>query len=568
MPRCLGRPGSVRAIRIAQRARCALDVQTFWPSTIQSPASSRTRAGRQRRQVRTGSGLAEQLAPHLLAGPQRAQQTLLLLVGAVAQDGGRGHAEADADAAAGRCRGRRRPPARRPRPLAGSAARPVRRAPRGSGPRRAPRRSGRAGTPAARWWPDGCAASRSAVRPRRSAASVIGSSSAPGRTTRRPVDVPSATRWTASAASFSANRPADQRLDGALRGELGEFLVAGVDRGRVLGVVEAPVQAQDRVVLHQRVVEGRGGDGAAGEADDDDPALEGDALDGLGVRVAAHRVVDHIRAAAAGGLLHGGDDVVTAPVEDHVAAQCAGDAGLVLAADDADDLRARGLAELYGGAADAPCRGVHEQGLARLETGPAVQSEPAGLVADVQRRGLGVVQGLGGRAHRRRVDDRELGEPAVGQRRLGQHPRPDLAGRALPHGEHLAADLHAGGERQRRPHLVLAAAQQGVGEVDVGGPHPQQQLPGPGCGSGTSSSRITSRGSPFACTRHAFTWCLHRPWIRGWGGGHSGALASDILSGRYPAGNSLRHITARHLGAALDARTRARLPRPGPGSWQ
>jgi len=53
-------------------------------------------AGAERGQVRSGARLAEQLAPDLLARPQRAQEALLLLLGAVGQDRGRGHAEADA----------------------------------------------------------------------------------------------------------------------------------------------------------------------------------------------------------------------------------------------------------------------------------------------------------------------------------------------------------------------------------------------------------------------------------------------------------------------------------------
>jgi hypothetical protein len=44
---------------------------------------------------RPGTGLAEQLAPDLLACPQRPQPALLLLGRAVRQNGGRGHAKTD-----------------------------------------------------------------------------------------------------------------------------------------------------------------------------------------------------------------------------------------------------------------------------------------------------------------------------------------------------------------------------------------------------------------------------------------------------------------------------------------
>ncbi|CAM5599928.1 hypothetical protein STENM223S_02687 [Streptomyces tendae] len=109
-----------------------------------------------------------------------------------------------------------------------------------------------------------------------------------------------------------------------------------------------------------------GWDRAAREADDDDPALEGDGLRGLGVGLAADGVVDHVGAPAAGGLLHRGDDVLGVPVDDRVAAQLTGDGRLVGAADDADDGGAGRLAELHGGAPDASRGGVDEQGLAGL----------------------------------------------------------------------------------------------------------------------------------------------------------------------------------------------------------
>lgn len=100
MPSCLGRSGSVRAMRMAHRARWALDVHTFCPLTIQSPEpSSRTARVASAARSEPAAGLAEQLAPHLLADPQRPQEALLLFPGAEAQDGRRGHAEADTDPA-------------------------------------------------------------------------------------------------------------------------------------------------------------------------------------------------------------------------------------------------------------------------------------------------------------------------------------------------------------------------------------------------------------------------------------------------------------------------------------
>src|SRR4051794_10913512 len=55
--------------------------------------------GGQTREVGTGAGLAEELAPDLFTRPERAQPALLLLGRAEGEDGRRGHAEADPDAA-------------------------------------------------------------------------------------------------------------------------------------------------------------------------------------------------------------------------------------------------------------------------------------------------------------------------------------------------------------------------------------------------------------------------------------------------------------------------------------
>ena len=127
------------------------------------------------------------------------------------------------------------------------------------------------------------------------------------------------------------------------------------------------MEADDRVVLDQRVVERGGWIVAAGEADDDDPALEGDALGRALVGVATDRVEDDVRAASAGHRLDHRHEVLGVPVDDHVRAELAGHLGLVRTADDADDPRSRGLAELHRGPPDPAGGGVHEQGLARLQ---------------------------------------------------------------------------------------------------------------------------------------------------------------------------------------------------------
>ena len=123
------------------------------------------RAGREAREVGAGAGLGEELAPHLLAAPQRAQVAPLLLLGAEREDRGRGHAQADADplrvvvGRAGRVEGLLddRLHAAREAEAAEALA--------GSAPTPGPRRSGRAGSPGGPSWPAGArrAARRSAA---------------------------------------------------------------------------------------------------------------------------------------------------------------------------------------------------------------------------------------------------------------------------------------------------------------------------------------------------------------------------------------------------------------------
>ena len=97
--RC-GRPGS------PSRAWCALGGPHLL--AVDDPVVAvADRAGGQRRQVGAGARLAEQLAPDLLAGPQRPQEAPALLVGAEREDRRRGHARGRCRCGAGRCPGRR-----------------------------------------------------------------------------------------------------------------------------------------------------------------------------------------------------------------------------------------------------------------------------------------------------------------------------------------------------------------------------------------------------------------------------------------------------------------------------
>ena len=80
MPLCLGASGSVRISSSHQSATWAKLVQIFSP-VIDVLVAVAHRPGAQRRQVAAGAGLAEALAPHLVAA-QDAREVLGLLLGA------------------------------------------------------------------------------------------------------------------------------------------------------------------------------------------------------------------------------------------------------------------------------------------------------------------------------------------------------------------------------------------------------------------------------------------------------------------------------------------------------
>ena len=92
-PLCFGASGSVRASSRPKRALCAIDVQIFEPFTIHS-SPSRTALGREPGDVGSRAGFAEQLAPDLLGGEDRAQEPLLLLARAAGDDRRAAHADA------------------------------------------------------------------------------------------------------------------------------------------------------------------------------------------------------------------------------------------------------------------------------------------------------------------------------------------------------------------------------------------------------------------------------------------------------------------------------------------
>ena len=78
--------GSVRARSIPMSAHCASVFQIFWPVTSEAVAVP-FGPGAQRGEVAAGVGLAEELAPDVLAGADPRQELLLLRLGAERRGG-------------------------------------------------------------------------------------------------------------------------------------------------------------------------------------------------------------------------------------------------------------------------------------------------------------------------------------------------------------------------------------------------------------------------------------------------------------------------------------------------
>ncbi len=232
------------------------------------------------------------------------------------------------------------------------------------------------------------------------------------------------------------------------------------------------MQPHDGVVLDQYVVGGGLGYAAAGEADDDDPALECDAFGRAVVNVSADRVEHHVGAPTSGDLLDLFHEVLRLVVQGVVRAKLTADLDFRVRAGGRNHDRPCRLAELDGGAPDPACPGVDEQRLTSLEVGPAMESEPPGLkdqresgrlleghrVGDARDRAWGRIGDLCVAAARETcvVDQRH---DAIAGLEAG-------GGRCA---DDLAAHLNARDEWELRLHLVQPRNHQRVGKVDRGG---------------------------------------------------------------------------------------------------
>ena len=180
--------------------------------------------------------------------------------------------------------------------------------------------------------------------------------------------------------------------------------------------VLAGAHADQAVALDQCAVDVQHGDAAAGKAQHQQAAAEGDAAQRFVEHVAAHRVGHHVGAAAAGGVEHG---LAEAGGRQHRHAGGGpigqrGHPGQPLGlAGGGDHPRAQVQAQLHAGLADAAARAVHQQGVAALQPAQPGQRHPGGQAGDGDRRGFVHRQAGGQRAQRVVRHHHLLGQQAV-----------------------------------------------------------------------------------------------------------------------------------------------------------
>ena len=204
-----------------------------------------------------------------------------------------------------------------------------------------------------------------------------------------------------------------------------------------------------REPLVLRRAESKGGTGPLDWPKSDHHAAPGEGVQALVEGVAAHAVVDHLDAPAAGQALHLGGEVLLG-VEDHlVRSGLAGDPRLLLRRDRADHPGAAELGDLAEELAHAAGRGVDQAGVPGLQRIGAA-GEVVGRHA--LEHGGGALPGghSFGQLHQpRRRHGRQLGvgplDAGVGDPVAHGH-----LGDPGAHGHHGPRRLLAGGEGQRR----------------------------------------------------------------------------------------------------------------------
>ncbi len=237
----------------------------------------------------------------------------------------------------------------------------------------------------------------------------------------------------------------------------------------------SPEYPQHRSALEQHQVGCKLRNRPAGKAHHQQPAIPGQPAHRLLEQLTAHRIIDHVHALAAGQAL----DLVTqaglAVVDQFIGAGRLGHGQFFRTAGRRDHPCAHGLADLHRRQADPTGCAQHQQGFTCLQLATLAQGMHGGAVGHAECCSGGEVHA---RRHRQHVVERHRHlfreRSPAGER---HDPVADLEGAGLfsDRGHH-AGCLAAGGERQWWLELVLAFDDQGVGKVDPGSLHIQQDL--------------------------------------------------------------------------------------------
>ncbi|MNJ53209.1 hypothetical protein D3C77_485890 [compost metagenome] len=237
----------------------------------------------------------------------------------------------------------------------------------------------------------------------------------------------------------------------------------------------APEHPEHRRTLEQRQVHRQLGDASAGKPDHQQPAIPGDTAHRLVKQVATHRVVDHIGAIAAGQAFDLVLEAGFAVVDQLVGTGSLGHGQLLGTAGCGNHPRAHGFANFHRRQADTAGSTEHQQGFPGLELAALAERMHRGAVGHAEGRSGGEVHL---RWNRQYVIGRHrhlFGKTAPpGQ---GHDPVADLQVASLfAHGADHASGFATRREWQWWLELVLAFDDQGVGKVDPGGLHVQQDL--------------------------------------------------------------------------------------------
>ena len=240
---------------------------------------------------------------------------------------------------------------------------------------------------------------------------------------------------------------------------------AGVGLGLVPGKA-APEHADDGGALEQRQVQRQRRNRASGKTHHQVAAAPGNRAKSRFGQVAAHRVVNHIGAFAAGQALEGFAQVLRAVVDGGVGADGLAEGAFFVRGRGCNHGGAQGLGNLDGRSADAAGSAQHQHGFAGLELRPVNQRMVRGGVNHDEGRRIDIRKTRRQRHAQRGRCDRVGGE-AAGAGQAGDVLADPQIGDASAYGPHHAGIFGAGHKRQRRLDLVFVLHDQQVGEIQA-----------------------------------------------------------------------------------------------------